>query len=134
MFQIDVLNEYLFLTSKPVIYLVNLSEKDYVRKKNKWSVPFTIYFSFFNSLHHFDCHCKICNLALRINVLFLVVTENLGDFGNFRRSVYFAIPIHFNVVNITQLHIINLRSLFFSCQGCQRSFNSPPKRGFFWGK
>merc|ERR1712154_226313 len=24
------------LTSKPVIYLVNLSEKDYVRKKNKW--------------------------------------------------------------------------------------------------
>ncbi|KAK2575553.1 hypothetical protein KPH14_011271 [Odynerus spinipes] len=35
---IDVLNKYLFLTSKPVIYLVNLSEKDYIRKKNKWLV------------------------------------------------------------------------------------------------
>jgi obg-like ATPase 1 len=34
--QIEVLNKYLFLTSKPVIYLVNLSEKDYIRKKNKW--------------------------------------------------------------------------------------------------
>uniref|UniRef100_A0A3Q3LHA0 Obg like ATPase 1 n=1 Tax=Mastacembelus armatus TaxID=205130 RepID=A0A3Q3LHA0_9TELE len=34
--EIDVLNKYLFLTSKPMIYLVNLSEKDYIRKKNKW--------------------------------------------------------------------------------------------------
>jgi len=34
--EIDVLNEHLFLTAKPVIYLVNLSEKDYIRKKNKW--------------------------------------------------------------------------------------------------
>ncbi|XP_061699548.1 obg-like ATPase 1 [Syngnathoides biaculeatus] len=34
--QIEVLNKYLFLTSKPMIYLVNLSEKDYIRKKNKW--------------------------------------------------------------------------------------------------
>ncbi|KAH0566823.1 hypothetical protein KQX54_004588 [Cotesia glomerata] len=36
--EIDVLNKYLFLTSKPVIYLVNLSEKDYIRKKNKWLI------------------------------------------------------------------------------------------------
>jgi len=34
--EIDILNEHLFLTAKPVIYLVNLSEKDYIRKKNKW--------------------------------------------------------------------------------------------------
>lgn len=34
--EIEVLNKYLFLTSKPVIYLINLSEKDYIRKKNKW--------------------------------------------------------------------------------------------------
>ncbi|CAH3019812.1 unnamed protein product [Porites evermanni] len=34
--EIEVLNKHLLLTSKPVIYLVNLSEKDYVRKKNKW--------------------------------------------------------------------------------------------------
>ncbi|CAG5866608.1 unnamed protein product [Menidia menidia] len=36
--EIEVLNKYLFLTSKPMIYLVNLSEKDYIRKKNKWQV------------------------------------------------------------------------------------------------
>nr|AAH77496.1 Ola1 protein [Xenopus laevis] len=35
--EIDVLNKYLFLTSKPMIYLINLSEKDYIRKKNKWN-------------------------------------------------------------------------------------------------
>jgi len=35
---IEVLNKYLFLTSKPVIYLVNLSEKDFIRKKNKWLI------------------------------------------------------------------------------------------------
>ncbi|XP_035777292.1 obg-like ATPase 1 [Anopheles albimanus] len=33
---IEVLNKYLFLTSKPCIYLVNLSDKDFIRKKNKW--------------------------------------------------------------------------------------------------
>ncbi|XP_009330929.1 PREDICTED: obg-like ATPase 1 isoform X2 [Pygoscelis adeliae] len=33
--EIDVLNKHLFFTSKPMIYLVNLSEKDYIRKKNK---------------------------------------------------------------------------------------------------
>ncbi|CAE1151629.1 OLA1 [Acanthosepion pharaonis] len=32
---IDILNMHLFLTAKPVIYLVNLSEKDFIRKKNK---------------------------------------------------------------------------------------------------
>uniref|UniRef100_A0A8C5QI29 Obg like ATPase 1 n=1 Tax=Leptobrachium leishanense TaxID=445787 RepID=A0A8C5QI29_9ANUR len=36
--EIEVLNKYLFLTSKPMIYLVNLSEKDYIRKKNKWLI------------------------------------------------------------------------------------------------
>ncbi|XP_031562096.1 obg-like ATPase 1 [Actinia tenebrosa] len=34
--EIEVLNKHLLLTSKPVIYLVNLSEKDYNRKKNKF--------------------------------------------------------------------------------------------------
>ena len=34
--EIEYLNNYLLLTSKPQIYLVNLSEKDYIRKKNKW--------------------------------------------------------------------------------------------------
>jgi obg-like ATPase 1 len=34
--EIEVLNKHLFITAKPMIYLVNLSEKDYIRKKNKW--------------------------------------------------------------------------------------------------
>jgi obg-like ATPase 1 len=34
--EIEVLNKNLFLTAKPIVYLVNLSENDYVRKKNKW--------------------------------------------------------------------------------------------------
>ena len=34
--QIDIVNEMQLLTAKPVTYLVNLSEKDYIRKKNKW--------------------------------------------------------------------------------------------------
>lgn len=35
---IEVLNKHLFITAKPIIYLVNLSEKDYIRKKNKWLI------------------------------------------------------------------------------------------------
>lgn len=32
----DFLNTLMLLTAKPCVYLVNLSEKDYKRKKNKW--------------------------------------------------------------------------------------------------
>jgi len=32
----EILNNHLFITSKPMVYLVNLSVKDYIRKKNKW--------------------------------------------------------------------------------------------------
>ena len=35
---VDYLNNYMLLTSKPVIYLINLTKKDYARKKNKWLV------------------------------------------------------------------------------------------------
>lgn len=35
-YELDLLNTFLFLTAKPVIYLINLSQKDFVRKKNKW--------------------------------------------------------------------------------------------------
>ncbi|KXN84568.1 Obg-like ATPase 1 [Leucoagaricus sp. SymC.cos] len=34
--EIDVVNSLQLLTAKSVTYLVNLSEKDYLRKKNKW--------------------------------------------------------------------------------------------------
>jgi obg-like ATPase 1 len=34
--EIDILNKYLFFTAKPVVYLVNISENDYIKKKNKW--------------------------------------------------------------------------------------------------
>ena len=33
---VDFINTYQLLTAKPVIYLVNLTKKDYARKKNKW--------------------------------------------------------------------------------------------------
>jgi obg-like ATPase 1 len=33
---VDVLNTLQLLTAKPAVYLVNLTEKDYQRKKNKW--------------------------------------------------------------------------------------------------
>jgi len=32
----EEINKHLYITAKPMIYLVNLSEKDYIRKKNKW--------------------------------------------------------------------------------------------------
>jgi obg-like ATPase 1 len=34
--QVEVINPLFLLTAKPVVYLVNLSEKDYIRKKNKY--------------------------------------------------------------------------------------------------
>lgn len=34
--EVEDLNKHLLLTAKPMIYLINMSEKDYVRKKNKW--------------------------------------------------------------------------------------------------
>jgi obg-like ATPase 1 len=34
--EIEFLNKYLFLTAKPLIYLVNMTEEDYKKKKNKW--------------------------------------------------------------------------------------------------
>lgn len=34
--EIEELNKHLFITAKPMIYLLNMSEKDYIRKKNKW--------------------------------------------------------------------------------------------------
>lgn len=33
--KVEVINPLFLLTAKPVVYLVNLSEKDYIRKKNK---------------------------------------------------------------------------------------------------
>jgi len=33
---IDYLNKHLFLTSKPVIYLVNIGLEQYVKKQNAW--------------------------------------------------------------------------------------------------
>ena len=34
--EIETLNRILFLTAKTVVYMVNLSSGDYIRKKNKW--------------------------------------------------------------------------------------------------
>ncbi|VDN02139.1 unnamed protein product [Thelazia callipaeda] len=34
--EVEVLNHHLLLTAKPIVYLINLSDSDYIRKKNKW--------------------------------------------------------------------------------------------------
>eukprot|EP00920_Eleutheroschizon_duboscqi_P019079 GHVT01045232.1.p1 GENE.GHVT01045232.1~~GHVT01045232.1.p1 ORF type:complete len:245 (+),score=49.30 GHVT01045232.1:586-1320(+) len=34
--EVEVLNEFQFLTAKPMVYLVNLSAKDFIRQKNKF--------------------------------------------------------------------------------------------------
>lgn len=34
--EVDMLNKHLFLTSKPVIYLVNIGDVQYVKKQNQW--------------------------------------------------------------------------------------------------
>ncbi|EAQ92784.1 conserved hypothetical protein [Chaetomium globosum CBS 148.51] len=36
LFPVEVINPLFLLSAKPVVYLVNLSEKDYIRKKNKY--------------------------------------------------------------------------------------------------
>lgn len=34
--EIEFINTMFLLTAKPIVYLVNLSEADYLKKKNKW--------------------------------------------------------------------------------------------------
>lgn len=34
--EIENLNKYLFMSSKPVVYLVNIGRDEYIRKQNKW--------------------------------------------------------------------------------------------------
>ncbi|CDW53501.1 GTP binding protein CG1354 [Trichuris trichiura] len=34
--EVEALNKHLFLTAKPIVYLANISEEDYIKKKNKW--------------------------------------------------------------------------------------------------
>jgi len=34
--EVDILNELLLITAKPIIYILNMSEQDYIRQKNKW--------------------------------------------------------------------------------------------------
>jgi len=46
--KVELLNKILFLTAKPVVYLINMSTEDYVTKKNKWlgKVLFSVSFSY----------------------------------------------------------------------------------------
>ncbi len=34
--QVEELNKHLLITAKPMVYLVNLKEKSFIKKKNKW--------------------------------------------------------------------------------------------------
>ena len=34
--EIEILNKHLLITSKPIVYLINMSEYDFIKKKSKW--------------------------------------------------------------------------------------------------
>ena len=34
--EIEYLNTHYLLTAKPIVYCINLSEEDFIKKKNKW--------------------------------------------------------------------------------------------------
>ena len=34
--EIETLNKHLFMSSKPVVYLVNIGRDEYIMKQNKW--------------------------------------------------------------------------------------------------
>ena len=36
--EIEVLNKHLFMSAKPIVYLVNIGRDEYIKKKNKWLV------------------------------------------------------------------------------------------------
>ena len=41
--EVEILNQHLFLTSKPQIYLINMSAKHFAKKKNQWLLPIKEY-------------------------------------------------------------------------------------------
>ena len=49
---VDFLNQVQLITAKPVVYLVNLPEKMYIKKKSKW-LPKVATFSAFSSADPF---------------------------------------------------------------------------------
>ena len=67
--QIEVLNKHLFLSAKPIIYLINLSERDYIRKKNKWSA---ITHTHIHTHTHTHTHHKTLKFCATLNVHWLV--------------------------------------------------------------
>jgi obg-like ATPase 1 len=52
--EVELIKEKLgnLITSKPVIYLVNLTSQDFIRKKNKWYIHLFFFFHLFVLLHH----------------------------------------------------------------------------------
>lgn len=40
--EVEVINTLTLLTAKPVVYLVNMSQADYISKKNPWYARFTV--------------------------------------------------------------------------------------------
>jgi len=46
--EVEFLNECLFMTAKPVIYLVNIGDKEYEKKKNKWLLKIKNWIAEFN--------------------------------------------------------------------------------------
>lgn len=68
--EIEELNKHLLITAKPLIYLVNMSEKDFIRKKNKWLVKIKEYL---------DVHDKYAKVILFSGVLEYKIFEMAED-------------------------------------------------------
>jgi len=68
--EIEELNKHLLITAKPLIYLVNMSEKDFIRKKNKWLMKIKEYL---------DVHDKYAKVILFSGVLEYKIFEMAED-------------------------------------------------------
>lgn len=55
----EFLNETQLITAKPVVYLINLSEKNYCSKKGKWLKPVYEWIQVRNHVHHAPTPCHV---------------------------------------------------------------------------
>ena len=71
--EIKVLNKHLLLTSKPMVFLVNLSEKDYIRKKNKWWVFFLSRYIPSHISIHIQAYTYVLTAMFDFNTFLLII-------------------------------------------------------------
>lgn len=52
--EIEWINPLLLLSAKPLVYLINMSERDFIRKRNKWFVFFQIIVDLLIFIHYYN--------------------------------------------------------------------------------